>query len=179
MTARKLHSSVPLPPRSSGVFLRRCSPWRYDDPPDPVELADDARALTLPSTAAVWVVPCAGEPGRAAVVTDRTVSTDLELEVRCWLARVDEPGILHVPEELVELLECRQAAVVPIRSAVWHAGAVAVPAGVELESTMRRIDALCADFVLRLESADRKALQDALRTRERLPSRRPLLQLVD
>jgi hypothetical protein len=150
------------PPVAPLLFRHRC-PWGNFAPPDPADVAEEARWLAEPPVAIVAAVPWRGGPGRGLIVSaDRVHGGDADL-IQEWLGAVDRSQPMVVPSALRVRFGSFRALAVPMRTPGLTVGAIALPLRPGWGPIARELENLGSDFALRFEAADRRAQITLLR----------------
>jgi hypothetical protein len=120
-------------------------------------VGNEARWLGDPPVAVVAVV--ASKCGSAAglLVTPHGPVSDHDRLILEWLGSIETSGPIRVPESLRPHFGSHRALAVPMRSATWTVGALALPLRPGWGPIARELEGLGSDFASRFEAAHRRA----------------------
>ncbi len=150
------------PDPTSGIFVKAKPAGRPSDAPDPIALADEARAATGLPMAAVLVFEGPSLASRSVLATPGRLRVEPGTDWLAWLSRVSEAGTVLVPRKMVARVKTFAVVAVPIATPILRAGVLAVPAMPDVARQCRLLETLATDFAMRAETANRKVQLDAL-----------------
>jgi hypothetical protein len=149
-------------PLGKPAFRDRC-PWGDFVAPDLSRVAEEARWLAEPASAAITCLPWRGGTGQGWLVTPSRMEDDDGELIQRWLAGVECSGPLLVPGPLRSRMGCSRALAVPMQGPTRRVGALALPLCAGWGPMARELEGLGSDFARRLEAADQRAQRLFLR----------------
>lgn len=143
-------------PCGEPAFRDRC-PWGNFVPPELARVAEEARWLAEPASAAIACFPWRGGSAQGWLVTPAGMRDDDKELIQRWLAGVESSSPIVVPATLRQKLGCTRALAVPMQGSERRVGALALPLRQGWGPMARELEGLGSDFALRLEAADQRA----------------------
>jgi len=145
------------PPDAIDPAFRDRSGWGDFAAPSLREVADEARWLGDPPVAVVAVVASKCSAATGLLVTPYGSFTDHDRLILEWIGSIETSGPARVPASLRPHFGSHRALAVPMRSATWTVGALALPLRPGWGPVARELEGLGSDFASRFEAAHRRA----------------------
>jgi hypothetical protein len=135
-------------------------------------VGEEARWLGDPPIAVVSVTASKTGPAAGLLVTPHGERAEYGALVLEWLSGVEASGPVRVPEALRPHFGSPKALAVPMKTATWTVGVLALPLRPGWGPIARELEVLGSDFANRFEAAHRRA--ELVYTRVASVGRRPV-----
>jgi hypothetical protein len=145
------------PPAPLVPALRDRSAWGDFAAPRLRDVGAEARWLGDPPIAVVSVTASKAGPAAGLLVTPHGEHAEYGALVLEWLSRVEASGPVRVPAALRPHFGSLKALAVPMKTATWTVGVLALPLRPGWGPIARELEALGGDFANRFEAAHRRA----------------------